>query len=143
MSEKSGKPAKTNTTTDAGSPSCPNIIQIPTNTNEPPRLIRAMRAVRNGNELNLNLPLPLDLFDDEEINIPEHLGPENFANPFLNDLPEIPENNEPAANAANPASNSFGGKMCSLKKFIKKYMKLGRSRKHAIAKYHKANLHFG
>lgn len=153
-SENSGKPIKSNRIINAGSPSRPNNIQTPprndVNTNGPPRLIRAMRAIRNENEINPNLPLPLQLFDDEEVNMPEHLGPETFANPFFDDEDNNNNNNQnnrderhEPANPANPTTNGFGKVMCSLKKFIKKYTRLGRSRKHAIAKYNKAKLQFG
>jgi hypothetical protein len=157
-SNDSGKPAKSNRIINAGYPSSPHSttnIETPpriNNPNQPQRPIRVQRAFRNGEDLPQ--PLPLQLFnegEDEEEHFPEHLGPDTFPNVFMNDDDELNQNQEPPTNASGytnqnnrtSGSSGFGKIMCSLKKFVKKYMKLGHSRRRAVEKYRQAKLQFG
>lgn len=148
----SGNPARSNRIINAGSPSHPTAttnIQTPPRiiNNGPPELIRGRRAFRNGDDEQeedlQQLPLPLQIFNDADDDVPD-----NFENVFFD---EQDNDNRPAnaaegsrTNERSPTSSiGFGKKMTSQKKFIKKYMKLGHSRKRALAKYHKAKLQFG
>lgn len=106
-------------------------------------LLRRTNAIRNDPP---QLPQPLRLFDDE---VATEIADDEDFDAFFNENGEIRvaqparPSNQTTTNSTGQSSSGFGSKFCSLKKFIKKYMKFGHSRQRAIAKYHKAKLHFG